>query len=66
MHIFTYGQLTPLPSENPVISCLVKVQTGFVFLVPAHPGCPEEEAVTWVFCFVFVRLLNHEHDRVMS
>jgi len=26
------------PSQNPLISCLIKIQTGFYFLVPAYPG----------------------------
>jgi len=36
-------QMMPLPSQNPVMSCLIKVQTGFT-LVPAYPGCPGKEA----------------------
>ena len=39
----------PLPAENPIVSCLTKIQTGFTFLLPAYPGCPGKEAVTWVF-----------------
>ena len=27
-------QLMPLPSQNPIISCLNQIQTGFTFLVP--------------------------------
>ena len=30
-------QLMPLP---PTVSCFRKVQIGFIFLVPAHPGSP--------------------------
>jgi len=26
-------------SKNPVISCLIQIQTGFTFLVPAYPVC---------------------------
>jgi len=33
-------QLMPLPSQNPIISCLIYIQTDFAFLVPAYPGCP--------------------------
>jgi len=29
------AQLTPLP---PTVSCFSKMQIGFTFLVPAHPG----------------------------
>jgi len=38
-------QLMSLLSQNPVISCLILIQTGFTFLVPAYPGCPGKEAV---------------------
>jgi len=38
-------QLMPLPSRNPIISCLIYIQTGFTFLVPAYPGCPGKKAV---------------------
>ena len=30
---------------NPIISCLISIQTGFSFMVPAYPGCPGNEAV---------------------
>jgi len=25
--------------QKPIISCLILIQTGFTFLVPAYPGC---------------------------
>jgi len=31
------AQLMPLPLT---LSCFSKIQIGFTFLVPAHPGCP--------------------------
>ena len=37
------AQLTPLS-----LSCLSKIQTGFTFLVPTHPGSPGKKAVKWV------------------
>ena len=40
-------QLMPLPSQNPIFSCLVWIQTGSNFLVPAYPGCSGKEAVKW-------------------
>jgi len=60
------AQLMPLPLT---VSCFSKIQIGFTFLVPAHPGCPGKEAVKWlcvcVSCscstksvFLF-RLYNH-------
>ena len=36
------AQLMPLPLT---VSCFSKIQIGFTFLVPAHPGCPEKGAV---------------------
>ena len=41
-------QLMPLPSQNPIISCLILIQTGLIFLVLAYPGCPGIEAIKWV------------------
>ena len=36
------AQLMPLPLT---ISCFIKIQIGFTFLVPAHPGSPGQRAV---------------------
>ena len=36
------AQLMPLPLT---ISCFSKIQIGFTFLVPAHPGSPGPRAV---------------------
>ena len=36
------SQLMPLPLT---VSCFSKIQIGFTFLVPAHPGCPGKRAV---------------------
>jgi len=33
---------------HPIISCFLKIQNGFTFLVPAYPGCPGKEAVKQV------------------
>ena len=38
-------QLMPLPLT---VSCFSKIQIGFTFLVPAHPGSPGKRAVKWV------------------
>ena len=35
-------QLMPLSLS---VSCFSKIQTGFIFLVPAHPGSPGQKAV---------------------
>ena len=34
------AQLMPLPLT---VICFSKIQIGFTFLVPAHPGCPEKK-----------------------
>jgi len=39
------AQLMPLPLT---VSCFSKIQTGFTFLVPAHPGSPGKMAVKCV------------------
>jgi len=39
------AQLMPLPLT---VSCFSKIQIGFTFLVPAHPGSPGKMAVKWV------------------
>jgi len=36
------AQLIPLPLT---VSCFSKIQIGFTFLVPAHPGGPRKKAV---------------------
>jgi len=36
------AQLMPLPL---IVSCFSKIQIGFTFLVPAHPGGPRQRAV---------------------
>ena len=41
------AQLMPLPLT---VSCFSKIQIGFTFLVPAHPGSPRKRAVKRVSC----------------
>ena len=46
-----HAQLMPLPLT---ISCSSKIQIGFTFLVPAHPGSPGQRAVKRVcVCSLF-------------
>jgi len=45
------AQLMPLPLT---VSCFSKIQTGFTFLVPAHPGSPGKKAVKRVCVYVCV------------
>jgi len=44
-------QLMPLP---PTVSCFSKIQIGFTFLVPAHPGSPGKRVVKRVCVCVCV------------
>ena len=37
------------------VSCCSKIQTGFTFLVLAHPGSPGNRAVKWGCMCVFLR-----------
>ena len=39
------AQRIPLPLT---VSCFSKIQFGFTFLVPAHPGSPGQRAIKWV------------------
>ena len=40
------AQLMPLPLT---VSCFCKIQIGFTFLVPAHPGSPGKRTVKRVY-----------------
>jgi len=49
-----HAQLMPLPLT---ISCSSKIQIGFTFLVPAHPGSPGQRAVKRVCVCSFLNVL---------
>jgi len=53
--LFAYGPTDATASQNPVISCPILIQTGFTFLVPAHPGSPRKRAVKCVCVRACVR-----------
>jgi len=46
------AQLMPLPLT---VSCFSKIQIGFTFLVPAHPGSPGQRAVKRMLFLMPVR-----------
>jgi len=46
------AQLRPLPLT---VSCFSKIQIGFTFLIPAHPGSPGKRAGVCVCVCVCVR-----------
>jgi len=50
------AQLMPLP---PTVSCFSKIQIGFTFLVPAHPGGPGKRAVKRVCVCVCGHKIGH-------
>jgi len=51
------AQMMPLPLT---VSCFSKIQIGFTFLVPAHPGSPGKKAVKRVcVCVFFFSLCNN-------
>ena len=51
------AQLMPLPLT---VSCFSKIQIGFIFLVPAHPGSPGKGAIKRVcVCVCFSVLVDN-------
>jgi len=56
------AQLMPLPLT---VSCFSKIQIGFTFLVPAHPGSPGKRAVklvlNWCVCLMAAVFLHNTH-----
>ena len=53
------AQLMPLPLT---VSCFSKIQIGFTFLVPAHPGSPGKRAVKQVCVCVCVYVDLNDTD----
>ena len=51
------AQLMPLPLT---VSCFSKIQTGFTFLVPAHPDSPGKRAVKRV-CVTMMYHLTQQY-----
>ena len=50
------AQLIPLPLT---VSCFSKIQIGFTFLVPAHPGSPGQRAAKCVCVYKYSFLLTY-------
>ena len=55
------AQLMPLPLT---VSCFSKIQIGFTFLIPAHPGSPGKRAIKRV-C-VCAMILKHTHSQITT
>ena len=50
------AQLMPLPLT---VSCFCKIEIGFTFLVPAHPGSPGQRAIKRAFACACVCVLAY-------
>jgi len=57
------AQLMPLPLT---VSCFSKIQVGFTFLVPAHPGSPGQRAVKQVSVCVCLTTLRNDMSQGAS
>ena len=55
------AQLMPVPLT---VSCFSKIQIGFTFLVPAHPGSPGKRAVKRVCVCVSVSTSDRQAGAV--
>ena len=49
VQIVCYDPADATASQNPIISCLIYVQTASTFPVPAYPGCHRKDAVKRVY-----------------
>jgi len=56
------AQLMPLPLT---VSCFTKIQTGFTFLVLAHPGSPGQRAVKRVCVCVVMHVQTFIHHTLL-
>jgi len=56
------AQLMPLPLT---VSCFSKIQIGFTFLVPAHPGSPRQRAVKRL-CVLAVLIYEPDNSEALS
>ena len=56
-------QLMPLPRT---VSCSSKIQIGFTFLVPAHPGSPGQKAIKRVYVCVCAFVSSSECQTVCT
>ena len=57
------ARLLPLPLT---VSCFSKIQIGFTFLVPAHPGSPRKRAVKRVCVCVAVFISDYDKHIVCA
>ena len=57
------AQRIPLPLA---VSCFSKIQIGFTFLVPAHPGSPGKRAVKQACVCVTIKILNVRKSKMTA
>ena len=58
------AQLMPLPL---IVSCFRKIQIGFTFLVPPHPGSPGKRAIKRVcVCVMLQKISNNITTKLMK
>jgi len=57
------AQLMPLPL---IVSCFSKIQIGFTFLVPAHPGGPGKGPLNVCVCVCVCDTAGRASGRVSS
>ena len=57
------SQLMPMPLT---VSCFSKIQTGFTFLAPAHPGSTGKRAVKRVCVCVCVNKTEEEYKQIRT
>jgi len=57
------AQLMPLPLT---VSCFNKIQSGFTFLVQAHPGSPGKGSLNVCVCVKMILLLLHQLHQQMT
>jgi len=55
--------MAQLMSPPLTVSCFSKIQTGFTFLVPAHPGSAGKRAVKRM-CVAGYKVARHENIRL--
>ena len=44
---------------KPIVSCLIKIQTCFTFVVSTYTGYPEKEVIKWVFLLLMAVIFTH-------
>jgi len=52
---------------HPIISCFIKIQNGFILMMPAYPGCPGKQAVKRMsVCPAYVLLVHCTQQEILT